>query len=72
MWCTHVVYARVVRRAWVDSSVGYVQIICVIECTSREHGLAVREALAAKYPLQWGSEVRADVQTMGKGALPAF
>ena len=42
------------ERAWLGQDVAAVDVKCVAETRSKEHGEELRAALAAKYPLRWG------------------
>ncbi|OQR82897.1 threonine dehydratase catabolic [Achlya hypogyna] len=45
------------ERAWLHSSVSLVQVKCVVETTSLEHGMELKLKLEeAGYPLLWGSQ----------------
>ena len=46
------------ERAWLHSSVSMVQVKCVVETSSYEHGMELKLRLEQTgYPLLWGKEV---------------
>eukprot|EP00053_Salpingoeca_punica_P009377 m.84039 g.84039 ORF g.84039 m.84039 type:complete len:448 (-) comp15003_c0_seq1:173-1516(-) len=45
------------ERAWLETDVASVQVKCVVETRDRDHAEELRVALAAVYPLVWGSEL---------------
>lgn len=54
------------ERAWLQSSVSNVQVKCIVEATSHDHAMEIKQALLdADYPLVWGS----DSQNVDQSAL---
>ena len=45
------------ERAWLQSSVSSVQVKCIVEATSHDHAMSIKQTLIdAGYPLVWGSD----------------
>ena len=47
------------ERAWLHTAIDQVQVKCVIELRSEEHGHEVRQALEEKYTTVWGASASA-------------